>query len=995
MARRRRPTRTLLGFFIGLALAYGLVALTGTWTPTLGLDLQGGTRITLIAEGSPSEDNLVEASQIIDQRVNGSGVSEAEVTTQGNQFVVVEIPGESPRDLRETVERQAQLRFRVVACSTVDGRCGGGAPATLDPSDPTATTSPGSGVTVDPSPTGSGGQGDKNGTGDKTGSANRAPVGFADKDGKKKKDGATESPTAEPSDEPTDEPVEPPQPAAGDYGDPLTWMDSPDQASVDAFQQYQCPARGDTALVEDEPDKPLVTCDEEGVKYLLSPALIEGTELSGADAGIPQQQLDWVVSLDFDSSGTDKFTEISRALYGTEKQFAIVLDGQVLSAPTMDAVITNGKAEISGNFNEASATSLATSLKFGALPIAFEPNPPVETVGPSLAGNQLSAGLLAGGVGLLLVMIYCLFYYRGLGLVVLASLGVAGAATYAMVLLLSESANFTLSLPGIAGLIVAVGITADSFIVYFERIRDEMRDGKSMPVAVEAGWARARNTCLAADAVSLLARGRPLHLRGRRGEGLRVRAGPLHADRPRGVLLVHPPDGLVAGEVLLLQQRPPLLRAQRGDARRRLHHHVHRAHGRREGLMGRFSRLGNDLYSGRRSIDFVGRRWLWYAASAVIVVIAVGGLVGRGLDYGIEFTGGAEFRVSLSSSQVSQDTADELREAVAGSGIDGAASPVVTTSGSEAILIQTEPLTGDESDRLSDVILETTGATTADLSQTELGASWGEEIAKRALLGLCVFLVLVVLFIWAYFREWKMSLAAFVALVHDVLITVGVYALSGFEVTPATVTGILTILGFSLYDTVVVFDKVRENTKNLREMKMGYAQAANLAINQTLVRSINTSIVALIPVGSILYVGAVQLGSGSLKDLALALFVGMAAGAYSSIFIATPLLAHMKAGETEVQQAERRAKARQRAMADRYSSVSAITGRGSALSGADGTAPVAPKAADHTPEEPAPSRPGVAGRGRVQPTAARPVTKSGSSGRNQPSRKPKSKRGRG
>ncbi len=162
MARRRRPSRTLLGFFIGLALAYGLVALTGTWTPTLGLDLQGGTRITLIAEGSPSEDNLVEASQIIDQRVNGSGVSEAEVTTQGNRFVVVEIPGESPRDLRETVERQAQLRFRVVACSTVDGRCGGGAPATLDPSDPTATTSPGSGVTVDPAPTGTGGQGDKN-----------------------------------------------------------------------------------------------------------------------------------------------------------------------------------------------------------------------------------------------------------------------------------------------------------------------------------------------------------------------------------------------------------------------------------------------------------------------------------------------------------------------------------------------------------------------------------------------------------------------------------------------------------------------------------------------------------------------------------------------------------------------------------------------------------------------------------------------------------------
>jgi preprotein translocase subunit SecD len=490
VARRRRPGRTLLGFFVGLAVAYGLVALTGTWTPTLGLDLQGGTRITLIAEGSPSEDNLVEASQIIDQRVNGSGVSEAEVTTQGNQFVVVEIPGESPDNLRETVERQAQLRFRVVACTSADGRCGA-ATAPTAPTDPTATTSPGSGVTA---PDGSGQGGDR---ADKQqdrsqGGSNRPPVAFAEKD---EEDGKEDQ-----------DPSEPAQPEAeGGYGDPLTWMDNPDQASIQAFQDYECPPPGDTALVEDDPDKPLVTCDDQGIKYLLSPSLIEGTELAGADAGIPQSQFDWVVSLDFDDSGTAKFTEISRALFGTQKQFAIVLDGQVLSAPTMDAVITNGRAEISGNFTEQSATSLATSLKFGALPIAFEPDPPVETVGPSLAGNQLSAGLWAGGIGLLLVMVYCLFYYRGLGLVVIASLGVAAAATYAMVLLLSESANFTLSLPGIAGLIVAVGITADSFIVYFERIRDEMRDGKSMPVAVEAGWARARNTCLAADAVSLLA----------------------------------------------------------------------------------------------------------------------------------------------------------------------------------------------------------------------------------------------------------------------------------------------------------------------------------------------------------------------------------------------------------------------------------------------------------------------------------------------------------
>ena len=409
--------------------------------------------------------------------------------------------------------------------------------------------------------------------------------------------------------------------------------------------------------------------------------------------------------------------------------------------------------------------------------------------------------------------------------------------------------------------------------------------------------------------------------------------------------------------------------------------------------MGKFSRLGNDLYSGHKSIDFVGRRWLWYSISAVIVLVALGGLYFKGLNYGIEFTGGAEYRVSLPAQEVTQETADELREAVAGTGIDNASSPVVTTSGTEAILIQTEPLTDEESAEVSQVIIESTGASNDDLSQSEIGASWGEEVAERALLGLSVFLVLVVLFIWAYFRQWKMSLSAMVALAHDVIITVGVYALVGFEVTPATVTGVLTILGFSLYDTVVVFDKVRENTADLRGTRQTYAQASNLAVNQTLVRSINTSIVALIPVGCILYVGAVQLGTGSLKDLALALFVGMAAGVYSSVFIATPLLAHLKARESEVVLAEKRAKARQRAQADRYASVPAFT-EDMPVHDEPGTEPDRPT----SPGAPAPAAPARApeasGRGRVAPTPQRPVQKSAASGRQQPTRQSRSKRGR-
>ncbi|MGN6131317.1 MAG: protein translocase subunit SecD, partial [Nocardioidaceae bacterium] len=261
----------------------------------------------------------------------------------------------------------------------------------------------------------------------------------------------------------------------------------------------------------DDKDKPLITCDEQGNKYLLSAAMIEGTELTRAAAGIPQNQVQWVVDLTFNSEARKTFAKVTSAianqtspLTGQQKQFAIVLDGKVISAPVVNEPIPNGQAQISGNFTQAEAQSLANSLKYGALPLKFAA-PVVVTEGPTLAGSQLSAGLWAGVVGLAVVMLYCLLYYRGLGIVVVASLLIAGVLTYAVVLIMSQAVGFTLTLPGIAGLIVAVGITADSFIVYFERIRDEMRLGKSMRVAVEAGWTRARATCLAADGVSLLA----------------------------------------------------------------------------------------------------------------------------------------------------------------------------------------------------------------------------------------------------------------------------------------------------------------------------------------------------------------------------------------------------------------------------------------------------------------------------------------------------------
>ncbi|HEY0949730.1 protein translocase subunit SecD [Nocardioides sp.] len=509
MARKSfRPGRTLVVFFLVVAVSYGLVALGGTWKPELGLDLKGGTRITLTTNGSPEADQLDEAAGIIDERVNSSGVAEAEVTTQGGNHIIVEIPGPTSNSLVGLATRTAQLRFRTVACSSIDpGPCG----------TTTSPVLPSDGASGLPStePSGQASEKPSGKKSDKSGASKNRPGFLAKPSAKEPSQTASpsESPTESSSQAPTESPSEPASDAPAASDDPaqmaLDFMTDPGKAAIEAFNAYSCPA---TKPVEDVPGKFLVTCGTEAegeanVKFLLSPTAVEGTDLNDAQADPPSQNnATWIVRLSLGGEGKQVFADLSRAMVNKGQQFAVVLDGQVISHPGFTGVIPNGQAEIQGNFTKTSAQSLATSLRYGALPVAFdEKATSVEQIGASLAGDQLSAGILAGIVGLILVMIYSLIYYRGLGLVVIASLVVAGVVTYSMVLLLSKTAGFTLTLPGIAGLIVAVGITADSFIVYFERIRDEMRDGKSMRVAVQAGWKRARNTCLAADAVSLLA----------------------------------------------------------------------------------------------------------------------------------------------------------------------------------------------------------------------------------------------------------------------------------------------------------------------------------------------------------------------------------------------------------------------------------------------------------------------------------------------------------
>lgn len=330
--------------------------------------------------------------------------------------------------------------------------------------------------------------------------------------------------------------------------------------------------------------------------------------------------------------------------------------------------------------------------------------------------------------------------------------------------------------------------------------------------------------------------------------------------------------------------------------------------------MSRFSQFGNDLFSGRRSFDIVGRRRFWYLVSGALILLSLVGLFGRGLNFGIEFRGGSELRVS----QV-QDMADyESRANDIVAGISPGGTTTVTQIGDSTVRIRTGELESAQAETARAELAEEFDVEIGEVASSLVGPSWGQTVTQRAFVALAVFLVLVTLVLSLYFATWKMAVAAMVALVHDVLFTIGVYALLGIEVSPASVIGFLTILGYSIYDTIVVFDKVRENTEQAMETRrQTFGEAANLAVNQTFVRSINTSIVALLPVGVILAVGITLIGPGTLVDLSWALFIGIAVGTFSSIFIATPLLVDLREGELEIRKHDAQVKKRRQRAEDR------------------------------------------------------------------------------
>ncbi|MGG5174309.1 protein translocase subunit SecD [Pseudarthrobacter sp. J1763] len=462
MARKgpKNPARRTL-LWLGVILLALAAVLTGgvvtnkaTWQPKLALDLEGGTQMILAPRveggGSVNEEQLNQAVEIIRQRVDGSGVSEAEISTQSGRNVVVSLPGTPSAETRALIQASADMNFRPVIQS------GDGAAV------PAASRT----------------------------AADKLP-----------------QPTAKPTN-----------------GSDQNWV------TADVYKQFEAldcsTLTGAQKAARSDPAKPLVTCEvatatTPAIKYILGPVEVKGQDISGSSFQLQQGRQgavtnDWAVNIQFNAEGTAKFKEVTQRLnqfyiaaggeQGTDprSQFAIVLDDKVISAPRSLAVITDGKPQITGNFTEASAKALSDQLKFGALPISFEIQSD-QQISATLGGEQLKMGLLAGLIGLLLVVVYSLFQYRALGLVTIASLVVAGVLTYLAIAILGWTENYRLSLAGVAGIIVAIGQTADSFIVYFERIRDELREGRGLVSAVENGWKRAKRTVLASKAVNLLA----------------------------------------------------------------------------------------------------------------------------------------------------------------------------------------------------------------------------------------------------------------------------------------------------------------------------------------------------------------------------------------------------------------------------------------------------------------------------------------------------------
>ena len=837
----RRSSILVVALLAAALVGVALLAIPGSplhQKPTLGLDLQGGLEVTLQAVPPPNRDltaeDLDRSVDIMRNRVDKLGVTEPEIRTQGDDQIVIQLPGvKDPEAAAEIIGTTAQLELYDLETSVVG-------PSISIRGEPVEHVSLYQLLAQVQSQAKQGTPAEYYLVNTKTERVLSGP--FAAEEEALKKSGG-ELPAGR-----------------GVFAVPEKMV-----VITCGVGAVVCPGGPDASGVP--PDRTyyyLFEYDPPNVPQMTG----EDLKLSGTRADFdtsPGSSGQPIVTMEFTGKGSDKFEKITGdewirgKLRGQPQHFAIVLDREIKTFPQIDfedaslsGGIGGGRAQIQGLDSFQEAKEIALVLQTGALPVKFETLDRTD-ISATLGKDSLAEAQRAAIGGLILVAIFLLIFYRFLGLVAVAGLGIYAAFLYATILVF----NVTLTLPGFAGLVLTFGVAADANIVIFERIKEEVRAGRSVRAAIAQGYKKGFATIVDANVVTAIT----------------------------ALVLFAVATASVRGFALMLLLGTALSMLTAVLATRAI-----------LALIGGFGWIDNPRFMGTTGKgiprwlrwDYIGRRRIWFAISGVVVALSIVAIAYNGLNLGIDFRGGTQITFRTPEPTSLEDVRSEAAQiGQEGAVIQGRGASV--DGNYTSFQIRTESLSTDEQNTLQEALATAVDATS--FGAKSVSESFGRQIANNAVLAILVSLLLIVAYISVRF-EWKYSIGVLVALAHDVIITVGIYALTGREVSTATVAAILTVLGYSIYDTIIVFDRMRENVPLMR--RASFRVIGNVSMWEVLPRSLATTFITLLPVAS-LYV----FGGDTLKDFAFALLVGIGSGAYSSIFLAAPLVAALKERESE------------------------------------------------------------------------------------------------
>jgi SecD/SecF fusion protein len=863
----RRNHLFLVGLILAAVVGVVLMAVPGSPAhkkPTLGLDLQGGLEVVLQAvppkNHKLTREDLDRSVEIMRNRVDKLGVSEPEIRKQSGNQIVIELAGvHDPGQAANIIGKTAQLELYDLETS-VTGPSAAANGVIVPKTRLYELLSPVQAKAAEGAPDAYYVFADKRLVAGPTSSKAVAEKLLA------KKQAAKPAKVVEQVTKPKTKGA---KATTTSKKVPIAYklLALPENTAVitcDATTAQVCPGIADGIPIPGVTYYYLFKHDLEG-----DPAVPQMTgtmlDLGGTRADIDPQTSSPIVLMKFTGKGNERFRDITRAeaqrgaALGTPQHFAIVLDNEIRSWPQIDYTQypsgidpTGGGAQITGLASSKEAKDIALVLQTGALPVRFTTVERVD-VSATLGKDSLKQAYRAAIGGLLLVALFLLLMYRFLGLIAVVGLGIYGAFLYAAILLF----NVTLTLPGFAGIVLTIGVAADANIVIFERIKEESRAGKSVRAAIANGYAKGFSTIIDANVVTAIT---ALVLFAVATAGI------------KGFALM-----LLIGTVISLVTAVAATRAMLG-------------------LLAGFRWFDNPRFMGASptqhgkwlQIDFARRWLLWFAISGAFVVLSIGSLAARGLNLGIDFKGGTQVTFTTPTPTSIDDVRAQAERI-------GQSDAVIQGRGAQTDLrfrefqIRTKHLAPAQQTALQRDL--TAAVNAQSFGVKSVSSSFGSQIAKLAILAILVSVALIILYITIRF-ELKFAVPVIVAMLHDVLLTVGIYSLLGREVTASTVAAVLTVLGYSIYDTIIIFDRIRENVPLMK--RSSFADITNVSLWETIRRSLSTTFITLLPVASLLF-----FGGATLKDFAFALLIGIASGAYSSIFIAAPLLALWKEREPE------------------------------------------------------------------------------------------------